>query len=970
MKVIQTFWLKPFFETKREKGLHQACGWCNPMSYYMSHALSCLSLREYYDQVELYTDPAGKKLLIDDLQLPYTAVHLLPKELDGYPVELWALGKIYAYRDQQDPFLHVDNDVYVWQRFPEAIEQAQIVAQNYEQGIAFNRANVLDVMSKAVNVPPYMRSMKTADEANVGIIGGRDVAFFQHYADEALRFVRGNMHILGRLRYPYYFNTIFEQYLFTCLAAGEEKEITYAFRDVDDHFSQMVRFDQVPFPQWYIHTCGPWKKAEWVGDAVTYHLHARFPKTYRRVAEWYEAECAEGEESPAHEYFGLLGQQPASSSAFPARLSIVIPAWNAELFIGRCLKSLRMQTYTDWEAIVVDDGSSDDTVMEVERFVARDNRIRLIRQEHGGVSVARNKGLDVAHGELIAFVDADDYMHPQYLELMVQALDQHDEADMSMTLSVRTPHSTDASLSQRHGGMDGVAGDGSILRKALFLGHRNFTFNQCHTCHGKLFRRRLLDGLTFPEKYAVYEDAVFMNRVFQRIGQFVMVRQRLYFWVQHPWSTLATAERGLLQGVQAYIDCLDAIPAHDRQARAACLQRIFIHAAWLLRRKEKGELKAVSVSELHQAVRIPVRVKAALLLASCTGIRMKWQLLQGVCSRKARQRMETLMDEKLVGRDQQAVGKAPQELNGLVSVIVPIYNVEDCLPGCLDSIVSQRYANLEIILVDDGSTDSSGAICDEYASRDSRIKVIHQENQGLSGARNSGMEQATGEYVFMPDGDDTIHPQMIYLLHKALQQGDFPFAMSCVENVEQSVVADRMPELPAHHPLRLLSQRDLFAALQENNDSHVVWNKLYRHAAIRDLRFEDTAGEDTVFNTRLYLHTTYAVLVDIPLYYWLQRSNSLSRNLETMKGVQRLASFKRCADLTAKTEYEGWFLALTYRHAIYQLDQYRCHQQYQQVCRSVRTIVRQTARRLLNSGSLPLEERLRLLFTIMRKCLF
>ena len=98
-----------------------------------------------------------------------------------------------------------------------------------------------------------------------------------------------------------------------------------------------------------------------------------------------------------------------------------------------------------------------------------------------------------------------------------------------------------------------------------------------------------------------------------------------------------------------------------------------------------------------------------------------------------------------------------------MSVVVPIYNVEAYLRPCLDSLMGQTYEKLELLLIDDGSTDQSGAICDDYARRDSRVKVIHKGNSGVSAARNTGIEMASGKYLIFVDADDGVHPQLVEL---------------------------------------------------------------------------------------------------------------------------------------------------------------------------------------------------------------
>ena len=112
-------------------------------------------------------------------------------------------------------------------------------------------------------------------------------------------------------------------------------------------------------------------------------------------------------------------------------------------------------------------------------------------------------------------------------------------------------------------------------------------------------------------------------------------------------------------------------------------------------------------------------------------------------------------------------------LKGLVSVIVPVYNVEKYLRACLDSILAQSFSNYEIILIDDGSKDASGAICDEYVAKDSRIRVLHKENGGVSRARNAGLDMAQGEFVTFIDGDDTVDADYIGLMFREMVDNDY-----------------------------------------------------------------------------------------------------------------------------------------------------------------------------------------------------
>jgi glycosyltransferase involved in cell wall biosynthesis len=225
----------------------------------------------------------------------------------------------------------------------------------------------------------------------------------------------------------------------------------------------------------------------------------------------------------------------------------------------------------------------------------------------------------------------------------------------------------------------------------------------------------------------------------------------------------------------------------------------------------------------------------------------------------------------------------------LISVIVPVFNIEKYLPACLVSISEQSYQNLEIILVDDGSTDRSGSICDEYASKDSRVKVIHQTNCGLWAARNAGQDMAVGDYLFFPDGDDYFHRDLLQLLYEAINQDpkyDLAVAREkTVWDTSEDVTVSVAPNIIVKNKTELIQ-----GLLAQGNDRFYVymWNKLYRRRLIQDIRSQDySRSQDYDFNIRAFLRTNKAVIVDNDLYYWLQHPGSLTKEKNSVIMMHR-----------------------------------------------------------------------------------
>lgn len=232
----------------------------------------------------------------------------------------------------------------------------------------------------------------------------------------------------------------------------------------------------------------------------------------------------------------------------------------------------------------------------------------------------------------------------------------------------------------------------------------------------------------------------------------------------------------------------------------------------------------------------------------------------------------------------------------LVSVIVPIYNVEEYLNTCVDSIINQTYKNIEIILVDDGSPDNCGKICDEYACKDSRVKVIHKKNGGLSDARNAGIDVANGEYLIFVDSDDWINKYMIerllaFAIDKKLDIVECKF----INIYSRQLVKDEsnVGECKTFSSIEALENHFNGQGLYR-----CVWNKIYKKYLFNDLRFpKGKVAEDLHTTYKLFFKASKVGLIDFHGYYYYIRNNSIMGNgglnlfISTYEGIKEQNEF-------------------------------------------------------------------------------
>ena len=250
----------------------------------------------------------------------------------------------------------------------------------------------------------------------------------------------------------------------------------------------------------------------------------------------------------------------------------------------------------------------------------------------------------------------------------------------------------------------------------------------------------------------------------------------------------------------------------------------------------------------------------------------------------------------------------------LISVIVPVYKVEKYLEKCIESVLKQTYTNLQIILVDDGSPDNCGKICDEYAKKDSRIEVIHKANGGLSDARNVGISKAKGRYIGFVDSDDYIKEDMYEILLNLIKKYDADVSICNLYDVIDGNECIRNKE----NGIREYSRLDILKkVLLDKNIQSYAWNKLYEKELFDEIKYPiGKKYEDIGTTFYLFEKCNKIVVTSEPEYYYLKRADSLVNNVTestildyTEIIIQRYLYIKQ--NIKELRKYNNYYLAKT-----------------------------------------------------------
>lgn len=232
--------------------------------------------------------------------------------------------------------------------------------------------------------------------------------------------------------------------------------------------------------------------------------------------------------------------------------------------------------------------------------------------------------------------------------------------------------------------------------------------------------------------------------------------------------------------------------------------------------------------------------------------------------------------------------------DALVSIVIPVYNVEAYLHRCVDSVLHQTYDHLEIILIDDGSEDQSGKIVDEFSQIDKRVKIIHKKNEGLAEARNDGIKEANGRFIMFVDSDDFIHERTVEVLLAAMIRMEAQIGIGCVEYVFGKKEYDL--EKQTEYDVLCMNQRDAIKSIYSSDrpvDFGIICNKLFERNLFNEIVFpKGKFNEDDAVIVQLYYSCNQVAYVKKKTYFYYQRSDSIMGQKKNINNVYKYDFFR------------------------------------------------------------------------------
>ena len=497
-------------------------------------------------------------------------------------------------------------------------------------------------------------------------------------------------------------------------------------------------------------------------------------------------------------------------------VSIIVPIYNVENYLRQCLDSIQNQTYKKFECIMINDGSTDSSQQIAEEYLS-DSRFKLINQSNKGLSGARNTGISHIREEstFVAFVDSDDYIYPDFLETLIE----HIEDDVDII---------EGTIEYFH---DEIKVDNishNFEKQILTTQNeklRKFALNELRvSVFPKLFRKNLLTEDFFPKGW-IFEDLAVVPELVSHSRKWIKLPKVIYGYRIRP-NSITTKEFS-----EEKLDVFKIFGKYD----------LFF--------KDESDVTKLLVEKIKY-------------------LHLNYHDIEFVPEDNQYKSLYKEEKEKILSQIEQ------YEKGELISIIVPIYNVENYLRHCLDSIQKQTYQNFECLLINDGSPDNSADICREYVSKDSRFRYFEKENGGVSSARNLGIEHSKGQYITFIDSDDWVESDYLDVLYKVLKDEAADISVSTYKQFDMTANCYYVHSYQRGYEKRVFVQDEFILELPllERYDRSFGYStgKLVNRNMLGNVRFNEvtTLSEDMEFWYKVYLFLHKVVYVNRDAYIY------------------------------------------------------------------------------------------------------
>ena len=495
-------------------------------------------------------------------------------------------------------------------------------------------------------------------------------------------------------------------------------------------------------------------------------------------------------------------------------ISIIVPIYNVENYLRECLDSIQNQTYKKFECIMVNDGSTDSSQQIAEEYLT-DSRFKLINQSNKGLSGARNTGISHIREEstFVAFVDSDDYIYPDFLETLIE----HIEDDVDIIEGMIECFHAEIKV-------DDVCHN---FEKQILITKdeklRKFALNELRvSVFPKLFRKSLLTEDFFPKGW-IFEDLAVVPELVSHSGKWIKLPKVIYGYRVRP-NSITTKEFS-----EEKLDVFKIFGKYD----------LFF--------KDESDVTKLLVEKIKY-------------------LHLNYHDIEFVPEDSQYKSLYKEEKEKILSQIEE------YEKGELISIIVPIYNVENYLRQCLDSIMSQTHQNFECLLINDGSPDNSADICREYVEKDSRFKYFEKENGGVSSARNLGIECSGGAYITFIDADDWVDSDYLEVLYNALIDENADISVSTYKRFEMGDNCWYVHAFQRGYDKKVFTNKKLMDELLFldgfDNSYRFVCGKLVRKYLLDNIAFNEmtTLGEDMEFWFKIYMVSDRVVYVNKETY--------------------------------------------------------------------------------------------------------